>query len=1368
MKNKFVFLSFILLFSLKLAAQNPAVIFPPNYYNSLEGKLYPLPIPEFINYDPLSCNSNNIEPNDPASMFDGYDGQQVTGASNMMMDKNGRILFFIVDGFIFNSKGVTKGMMAGVNYDHNAYGSNEITIVPDPGNCDRYYIFTNVLQASSQAVSSSPSICLYNTATEEIEKYIGLYSIIGAPTPGIFPNLTGSEIANAGGSRWGDAAIAATKKRADGSYNVIFSLTSMLFIVGVNDSGIYPVNKFDKPAGANLAANGARPIMELFEDASTNSIRIAISANAGSNSRIDLYRFSSNFSNVYTDALIQINDYVANDPTDRAFVKGLEFSPNGNYLYFTHNTSSLVSGQFKYVDLSNYSVNNLTVPSGYNIQNSEIETRKVNNVTSFMLAHQGGLLSYSNPNNPGLGSFQNLSQFSNYYNFGIDVSTQQSKLRTFYQLPDQIDELDYSKLKYMIYDASTFNACVSGTWEPNTGTVTTNNPFTTSTSDHIYIKEKLIIPAGKNITIKNMTFHFAPGAKVEIERGINSGSKGGRLTLTNSVFTVDDRCYDDEMWLGVEVLGYSTAPQFSASNTPQGSISVINNSRIEHAYVGIMASKRLNPLQTGNPSYDNNYNGGIVTIDNSTFFNNYIGVSILSYTSPLNLNNLSKVNRSKFIWDGPLKKQNLSYNLHAFIQNTKGIVFSGNEFSNLTKAIDFPTLAFKGYGIFARNSDFSVVANCALNTCLDASKNRFTNLYTGIMVQNTNGNPFLLDRSIFTDCWTGVFVTNAKNERITRNRFLVKEATSTFARGAFITNSTGYTIEENFFTNFDDPSISLQQSKNLGLIINNSGTAQNWVYKNSFNNLNVGGQSQLINGIKITDFENNTGTDPNDLLPVPTMRGLVWKCNTFSKINEFDMTVYNGRIDYNQGTKNVGDPVKYATNNVFSLTNEDPSLQHDIRIYNAQKINYVHLSDANQVPDSRTTSTSQSNNTGIVYADPALDANSQPVYTNSSACPSNFKLIDFPDDPNPGPGVIIETARKKEAELLAQIEKLKKDLDAGASPVLVTLAKTVSPILSLPVLLESSPYLSDQVIEEFIKKNPTSGQLKQLLIANSSLSSYIKTLILGVSMPAGTRAQIDAVQGGISPRKMLENQIDYLNKDLVYRQNIIISGSLMDSVDVLNSEAILRLEQRNTLGSKLDLFDIYLNRKDVPKQTEVRNKIIQLDTDPARAQITALQMEIATYSSIKDAFVGNSSLKTQLLDLRNTAQNLTIQQLASLYIANETDTIIADTVYYYPVDKNGVPATSQFENMDQNVATQKFVSIYPNPSTGIVNLDFSAFAEATLQVQVFDLSGKMMYNNQFSNTNGETISLSHLNKGVYLLKVLIDNETVEVQKVELK
>ena len=244
----------------------------------------------------------------------------------------------------------------------------------------------------------------------------------------------------------------------------------------------------------------------------------------------------------------------------------------------------------------------------------------------------------------------------------------------------------------------------------------------------------------------------------------------------------------------------------------------------------------------------------------------------------------------------------------------------------------------------------------------------------------------------------------------------------------------------------------------------------------------------------------------------------------------------------------------------------------------------------------------------------------------------------------------------------------------------------------------------------------------------------------------------------------------FLKKEVEYLKNILISKDFLDTLKLIPNLAIGELESKNSLSGKAELFDYYLNQKDVINQTELRTDILVEDNNSDFITLSSLEMEIASYSSTKEAFKADPALKQQMQQLKVNAVKLEHKFKANAYLMDELDSVMIDTIYYYPLD--GLNRGDVDNQTDEVVLLPSqnpvYVQIYPNPATGFVNLDFQNTPDGLMEVQFIDLTGKIVYSNSFENSNGEQIDISDIQKGLYLVKVLIDKQIVEIQKLEVK
>jgi hypothetical protein len=73
------------------------------------------------------------------------------------------------------------------------------------------------------------------------------------------------------------------------------------------------------------------------------------------------------------------------------------------------------------------------------------------------------------------------------------------------------------------------------------------------------------------------------------------------------------------------------------------------------------------------------------------------------------------------------------------------------------------------------------------------------------------------------------------------------------------------------------------------------------------------------------------------------------------------------------------------------------------------------------------------------------------------------------------------------------------------------------------------------------------------------------------------------------------------------------------------------------------------------------------------------------------------------------------------------------------------------------------VKVMPNPTTGIVNIEFSNAFNGKLSI--FDVTGKLIDSINILNLNSKQIDLSNLITGIYLIEISSTNQLVERIKI---
>ena len=112
------------------------------------------------------------------------------------------------------------------------------------------------------------------------------------------------------------------------------------------------------------------------------------------------------------------------------------------------------------------------------------------------------------------------------------------------------------------------------------------------------------------------------------------------------------------------------------------------------------------------------------------------------------------------------------------------------------------------------------------------------------------------------------------------------------------------------------------------------------------------------------------------------------------------------------------------------------------------------------------------------------------------------------------------------------------------------------------------------------------------------------------------------------------------------------------------------------------------------------------------------------------------------------------------------------TKYYWKVRAISLSDTSLWSNtfnfstgtvgIDENNSKVNDINVFPNPTTGKVNITLDASNQSDIDVLVTDIVGKEVFKDKFNSVSGNniySINLSHLPEGLYLIKIISENNS---------
>ncbi|MFT7344549.1 MAG: hypothetical protein ACI9XP_001134 [Lentimonas sp.] len=84
--------------------------------------------------------------------------------------------------------------------------------------------------------------------------------------------------------------------------------------------------------------------------------------------------------------------------------------------------------------------------------------------------------------------------------------------------------------------------------------------------------------------------------------------------------------------------------------------------------------------------------------------------------------------------------------------------------------------------------------------------------------------------------------------------------------------------------------------------------------------------------------------------------------------------------------------------------------------------------------------------------------------------------------------------------------------------------------------------------------------------------------------------------------------------------------------------------------------------------------------------------------------------------------------------------------------------------LKQEIGIDSKISLYPNPSNGMLNISFSDDNGKPMSIEIRDITGKMILSSANIASNTKTLDLSYLQSGTYLISVFQENKMVGVKK----
>ncbi|MEI6347149.1 MAG: T9SS type A sorting domain-containing protein [Bacteroidota bacterium] len=832
--------------------------------------------------------------------------------------------------------------------------------------------------------------------------------------------------------------------------------------------------------------------------------------------------------------------------------------------------------------------------------------------------------------------------------------------------------------------------------------------------------QDIVIKSGGVLTVTGEILMPYEG-KLIIERGGKLVIDGGKIKCSSA----------DKQWKGIEIWGTPDKTQYLSDLPYQGQIEILNGGSIENAEVAVYLGKR-----NSQGNYISGFEGGLFKATNATFKNNKVVTVFQPYHNyapgnPYLLKpNLSFFKKCIFETNSSWNFPNTYPDAFVKLYEVEGIVFSGCTFQNTAPA-NFAVYN-RGKGIYAMDAYFFIDKYTTTNPttttyCI------FNNLYYAIDATKTWwDNTLSINNTVFNSNYRSIYINGILTPKITNNTFNIPDfdinitvvlPTNNQPYGLYLDASTGYTVENNSFN-----SSTANRSSKYGAIINFSGSANNRIYRNTFNNMYVGSSAQ----------GNNRGTGT----------GLVFKCNEYTNCGkDISMGPYSrfvGAASLYQGS--LTEPAA----NLFSHAGTPQS-----DIYNESwTINYYHNATATPIPFW----------VPINYSTPVFLYNTNITYNKTLQCPITGSGGSSKNIANSYSN--IQSITTEIATIDHQLSNL---IDGGNTNLLINEVSNSPSWDALNLrnnLLNNSPFLSDTVLISTVENESAMPplMLTQVLTANPQAikSENIKERIENRqnTIPQYLMNQIENSGKSISAKENFEsNALMLRNK----RANIIYSLIAELKEDTLNKYAVdsicnlLKIETSNTT-----LFNQYL----LMLQSNRTNSAFEYLNQINEKNDADLSFLAAIVYDIKLNVKKIDSLSIQ--DINRLTQITSNEESSNSNIARSLLLRANKINYAEPInDITQISKGKRVSNIKTDQDNNTRLKIYPNPAKEWVIVYYKVESVPS-KIEICDLLGKVVLSKVVEQSEGEIlIETSSLTSGSYILKLQSDDNTLRTIKLTI-
>jgi hypothetical protein len=271
-----------------------------------------------------------------------------------------------------------------------------------------------------------------------------------------------------------------------------------------------------------------------------------------------------------------------------------------------------------------------------------------------------------------------------------------------------------------------------------------------------------------------------------------------------------------------------------------------------------------------------------------------------------------------------------------------------------------------------------------------------------------------------------------------------------------------------------------------------------------------------------------------------------------------------------------------------------------------------------------------------------------------------------------------------------------------------------------------------------------------VILANSPVSTRVQQVLDGTVLPKGIINNINNAQTGTSERTIVEQEISYLKGEVQLLANDLERRFSQNADRPREKQLLIDL---NDVEAQKRLSEVLLG-----EENTIDSKVI-IDAMLQDTSITSLD-ENLHFCNLMTCLINATDQNRTLQQLMpSELQTITTVAFSPTQIAKKAQgvlTAIAQQSFVHPIAK--IPTGNNLREGETTPRQEDVIlddineiTLYPNPSKGLITLEYDQQKNNNLSVEVYNVLGKKVYATLLTTS---TINLSSLQNGIYLIKVL--------------